>query len=448
MTSLLSSFIIDPFVRQAKRFSLVDEAPHREGVPASPQAKSQSHANHVRLTLTQPAQSKIAGSTGRPLDDLPVENHAFCALAEEKTCQVTTSLSRHITGGDGQADSGLSWRETETENKKASYPRTTGVDSDEPLVPAESATIAPNTEQAAAATSSTPINLADDLAANGLHTNPDRHMPPTRPRLQDTNMSRPQLPDHAKMSSSLPADDGMRLLRERIHGIRSDSVSQEEKARKMHHLMTEEWENARLRLRPQSPASQISHERPFDPTSPRSTLCSPDSPNTTSAVPVDPHNPFNIHPGDLQPTYRPLPEPEPVADDGHTDESPTEPPEPVLGCKHYQRNVKIQCFDCKTWHTCRHCHDAAVHSHHLNRRATENMLCMHCFTPQAAGQYCKNCNERAAWYYCDICKLWDDDGSKRIYHCADCGICRKGEGLGKDYVHCKVGRGCAHDLSR
>lgn len=448
MTSLLSSFIIDPFVRQARRFSLVNnEAPHR--VPGSPQQATsipkkqrsvgESHASNVRHT-----QSKFTASSphdGRR-EAKVVEIHT-----DVNTCLVTTSSSRYSTGGDGAVDSGLSSRETSV-TEKASNPVTPGGDSDEALVPAGSATYGSNTDQAIVSINTNPITMADDMVANRSHSNSGRDMPPTRLRLQDTNMSRPVMPDRAKMSSSLPADDGMRLLRERIHGIRSDSVSQDEKARKMHDLMTEEWKNAQLNLRPQSPGSQISQDRPFDPASPRSTLCSPTSPSTTSAVPVDPQNPFNIRPEDLQPTYRPIPDPEPIADDGHADESPTELPEPVLGCKHYQRNVKIQCFDCKTWHTCRHCHDAAVHSHHLNRRATENMLCMHCFTPQAAGQYCKNCNERAAWYYCDICKLWDDDGSKRIYHCADCGICRKGEGLGKDYVHCKVSCGCAYDLLR
>ena len=36
------------------------------------------------------------------------------------------------------------------------------------------------------------------------------------------------------------------------------------------------------------------------------------------------------------------------------------------------------------------------------------------------------------------CKLWDDDPEKKIYHCDDCGICRIGAGLGKDFFHCKV----------
>jgi hypothetical protein len=62
---------------------------------------------------------------------------------------------------------------------------------------------------------------------------------------------------------------------------------------------------------------------------------------------------------------------------------------------------------------------------------------MLCLTLQPAAQDCNNCGERVARYYCDKCKLWDDDPKKAIYHCDDCGICRQGNGLGKDFFHCK-----------
>ncbi|KAF2155594.1 zf-CHY-domain-containing protein, partial [Myriangium duriaei CBS 260.36] len=114
--------------------------------------------------------------------------------------------------------------------------------------------------------------------------------------------------------------------------------------------------------------------------------------------------------------------------------------EPILGCKHYMRNVKIQCFDCHMWFTCRHCHDSSPDlpfHHQLNRKKTQNMLCMLCQTPQPAAEFCNSCGHEAAYYFCPECKLWDNDSTKRIYHCDDCGICRRGEGLGKDFVHCK-----------
>lgn len=72
-----------------------------------------------------------------------------------------------------------------------------------------------------------------------------------------------------------------------------------------------------------------------------------------------------------------------------------------------------------------------------DRQDTKNMLCMICLKLQPAGQYCEYCNEQMACYYCDKCKLWDNDSSKSIYHCDECGICRQGKGLGEDFFHCK-----------
>jgi len=73
------------------------------------------------------------------------------------------------------------------------------------------------------------------------------------------------------------------------------------------------------------------------------------------------------------------------------------------------------------------------------RSLTTTMICIHCSTEQPAAQICRNslCRRRISKYYCGVCKLWDDDESKSIYHCPDCGICRVGKGLGKDYFHCK-----------
>ncbi|KXL44023.1 hypothetical protein M433DRAFT_68766, partial [Acidomyces richmondensis BFW] len=152
---------------------------------------------------------------------------------------------------------------------------------------------------------------------------------------------------------------------------------------------------------------------------------------------VDPDNPYNIFPEDLVPSVSPL-SVQPRDQDESVEEQPAPPP--MLGCRHYKRNVKVQCFDCHRWFPCRHCHDSATDlpfPHHLNRKKTQHMLCMLCQTPQPAAEVCANCGEYAAWYYCPKCKLWDNDSNKRIYHCDDCGICRVGEGLGKDYVHCR-----------
>ncbi|ORZ20282.1 zinc-ribbon-domain-containing protein [Absidia repens] len=108
----------------------------------------------------------------------------------------------------------------------------------------------------------------------------------------------------------------------------------------------------------------------------------------------------------------------------------------ILGCPHYQRNVKIQADCCQKIFPCRHCHDENS-DHAMVRSEIKNMLCMVCDTLQPAGQYCKTCNTRASRYYCHQCKFWNDSPDHPTYHCDACGICRQGKGIGIDFHHCE-----------
>lgn len=235
------------------------------------------------------------------------------------------------------------------------------------------------------------------------------------------------------ISESLPADDGMAHLRARIHQIRDMGVTDQERARMVHSLMTERYNY----MRPTSPSSFVSHDRPYTPNSSRSVFSDAQISSPISvASDIDPDNPYRLRPGDTTPTYRPQIQ-HGSGEHGDEEEEWVAGGPPALGCQHYKRNVKVQCFECQHWYTCRHCHDAAE-DHNLDRKRTQNMLCMVCGTPQKAADHCSNCQTEAACYYCDICKLWDNNSKKKIYHCQDCGICRRGEGLGKDFYHCKV----------
>ncbi|KAJ5995819.1 hypothetical protein N7481_002796 [Penicillium waksmanii] len=249
--------------------------------------------------------------------------------------------------------------------------------------------------------------------------------------------------------TSLPADDGMGWLRKKIIAIRDRDLDNNEKARMVHDLMTEKynrWSHATMLKSPTLSNSPMHHL----PSSPLLAMnLSPDpchtTPSPTSDMPAPPYeNHFSLTAEDLQPTYVPRVEPDsPAVETGDEagdeagDQDTEELDEASLGCQHYKRNVKLQCFTCKKWYTCRFCHDE-VEDHPLVRRDTENMLCMLCGHAQPAAQNCHQCGEDTAHYYCDICKLWDNDSKKSIYHCHDCGICRIGQGLGKDFFHCKT----------
>ena len=64
----------------------------------------------------------------------------------------------------------------------------------------------------------------------------------------------------------------------------------------------------------------------------------------------------------------------------------------------------------------------------MNRLATRFCLCMFCGTSQTASSRCVNpkCESLLSQYYCNICKLWDNDPSQLIYHCDKCNKCRIG----------------------
>ncbi|EGW30804.1 uncharacterized protein SPAPADRAFT_72723 [Spathaspora passalidarum NRRL Y-27907] len=115
----------------------------------------------------------------------------------------------------------------------------------------------------------------------------------------------------------------------------------------------------------------------------------------------------------------------------------------TLGCPHYHRNCKVECPTCLKWYPCRFCHDNEITDHKLIRNEVKHILCMHCQTPQVPDtNYCINCEQELANYFCRKCVLYDNDPNKDIYHCDKCGICRLGLGIGKDYFHCDTCNVC------
>ena len=394
--SLFSSFIIDPVVRHARRFSGV--------VP--------------------PGEANDEGSRAQAL---ACDNHDSAVPSPRPDDETAASAVSAREGDVAEADAAA--RPTALVDRFRRYssfsqrPRSAVVDEEQ-------------------SHDDLPIDTPVEMSANPSRTLADqfRHLEVDPSRLTappTTSIQRPaSTPSQnaAAMSELLPADDGMAHLRMRIHEIRALNVSDQERARMVHNLMTERYHF----MRPTSPASLLSHDRPFTPTSGESLFSEVHASSPYSSTSdVNPDASYNLREGDTSPTYRPQPHHHHNVEHGEDEEDDVAEGELVLGCQHYKRNVKVQCFECRRWYTCRHCHDA-VEDHNLNRKMTQNMLCMACGTPQQAADTCKNCETEAACYYCDICKLWDNNSKKKIYHCPDCGICRRGEGLGKDFYHCKV----------
>ncbi|KAK3680725.1 zinc-ribbon-domain-containing protein [Podospora appendiculata] len=254
--------------------------------------------------------------------------------------------------------------------------------------------------------------------------------------------------------STLPEDDGKGALRRRIQAILSQDISQDIKARLVHQAITEGHNKFQLAAAPDptlwKPESPSAHSAP-EPTEPVGPLQYVWNQLSDGAAPPA----LSLIEGeltkeDLTPTY--VPAASASLDTGTDDfeeslrkkrdeQDSGDSSKPRLGCAHYRRNVKMQCAACAKWYTCRFCHDAAE-DHALPRKATKNMLCMLCGCAQRASDSCVGCGRAAACYYCGVCKLWNDDPHKAIYHCNDCGLCRVGQGLGKDFFHCKKCMAC------
>ncbi|KAI0163160.1 hypothetical protein BJ166DRAFT_525545 [Pestalotiopsis sp. NC0098] len=224
----------------------------------------------------------------------------------------------------------------------------------------------------------------------------------------------------------LPEDDGMGALRKRIIEIQARQLPASDQARLVHLVLMESYKKSRAVLeedRPVSPSSSTGWEQ-------KQTQGVLDTFIWNHLLGEEaPSEKFHLTEDDVRPTFAPLKSGE--------EESEYR----ALGCEHYKRNVKSECSICGRWYTCRFCHDK-IETHAMIAKETRNMLCMYCGVAQKAGEACVNCGETAAMYYCLICKLWNNDPDRSIYHCPDCGICRVGRGLGKDFFHCKTCNAC------
>jgi len=125
----------------------------------------------------------------------------------------------------------------------------------------------------------------------------------------------------------------------------------------------------------------------------------------------------------------------------------------VLGCPHYARSNKLRHPASGRLYTCRLCCEQDRENplkdkdSPLDRYAVTEVLCMRCNTLQPASAHCihPSCPAQGkpfASHYCGICNFYDDDATKKIYHCPFCNVCRSGLGLGIDYRHCMRCNAC------
>lgn len=425
MSEYLPSFIVEPVLRQARRFSRLsnntDESP--SVLPAVPDLQ-RWHPSRLWNNLSP-----------HPLEELDGENTESAVQSIARTVQL---WANQLNGLDQYPSPPLEAMDDSTlEPIQAGSDEERSSSEFPPLETQEAPQLArPGLLEDQRTSSETSLNPAQELSYRSRvhedHSRPHAVSDPLATghggsaRVALTDFGREEYTAaHRRRdgSGALPEDDGMGPLRQRIRAIWDGPGTTIDKSRLVHGLMMERYQHTQ-KLRP-AKTPWRSMDPPRRPGSPSSMM----SGHSQEAT-------YNLRPEDLVPTYAPLDEVAPEALETSDGSSM-----PQLGCVHYKRNVKMQCNLCERWYTCRLCHDEAE-NHALPRRETKNMLCMLCNTPQPVGQFCKACHVQAACYYCPICKLWNNDPAKSIYHCDDCGICRLGEGLGKDFFHCKTCAAC------
>lgn len=111
----------------------------------------------------------------------------------------------------------------------------------------------------------------------------------------------------------------------------------------------------------------------------------------------------------------------------------------IPGCEHYDRYLYLVAKCCGQFFKCRLCHDEQC-DHKINRYETEEMVCAYCLQQQPVNTSCQNKKclsyNIPHHYYCNVCKFWNNDPFKEIFHCDKCNLCRIGK---KDeYFHCDI----------
>ena len=104
----------------------------------------------------------------------------------------------------------------------------------------------------------------------------------------------------------------------------------------------------------------------------------------------------------------------------------------TTNCPHNESNCYIYAKCCRKYYECFICHDEN-NSHTVTRSMISNLKCKKCYSENAIGNECKDCNITFGEKHCLICKIWCNK-IKDLYHCYDCDSCCIGKK--ENYFHC------------
>ncbi|KAF2965452.1 hypothetical protein GQX73_g8133 [Xylaria multiplex] len=321
MTSLVTDLLVNPVLRQARRFSL-----SRSSNPPEPDSSLRA-----AQACLHSQQDDVISETE---EDSSLRDDPGDSASSRRSSRSSVLISPRVDSGPVE--------------ENCSGPGDTIVSTD-------------------SVTSDADPCVSDSQTGLSSANRPDMSTPepPSSPLLRGI------VEDH----SLLPEDDGMGLMRKRILDIQAKEIGHSEKAHLMHQLLIEKYTNSR---------SHVQAEQPLSPLSPRFSekrasqnhrpLDSFKFWQSVSGEAEDVEK-FDLTDKDLEPTFVPKKQAAvPIADAADTVDIESDDETP-LGCEHYRRNVKLQCSTCHRWYTCRFCHDK-VEDHNLIRKETRNMLCL------------------------------------------------------------------------
>ncbi|EMR88834.1 putative chy and ring finger domain protein [Botrytis cinerea BcDW1] len=333
MTSLVSEFLINPVLRQARRFS-----------------RSEPVHAHDSNDTTNP--HLVPGSSNNETDEAVIED----APAREPTMNLPGT--RELVGVGGITESppnqnstheGSSLGDIESLRHDANHDEAGALatsHSQSHISPLEN-DMSGNSSSGVA--SLTQGNITEGSSSSTAPNTINFPMTSIEGSSQDSSQNSTPAPMGLDTgSTALPADDGMGPLRQRIKYIQAMEIPTERKALMMHQLLTQGYTeaheifNAKNFVPTTAADKMISQERPATPNSLSSFIWQMNG--TSDPAPATEIHTFHLSPDDLMKTYAPLDPPE--VDDGNEETENTEDSTPKLGCKHYKRNVKLQCSTC------------------------------------------------------------------------------------------------------
>ncbi|KAH8678076.1 hypothetical protein BX600DRAFT_394093 [Xylariales sp. PMI_506] len=396
MTSMVSEYIIRPALQQVRRFSRSSNTAEPEpSLAPSPHRKSRDRTSSHDDVISETEEDSYLQDEGEDSVSSPLASSPSCAGPHADYGVEAVDRLRDMAPTVSHLFQPAPFRSVVPEDTGLDFPTREEV----------AITGQPELENTAAS-----LQTLHDVSIGDFN-------PP------EVAGSASPAPDR---STPLPEDDGMSALRRRILEVQARDLPTTDKARHMHRILMEGYMKSHMLTQTERPLSPTGIDT-WEQKQAQGRLES--FKFWQDLLGESPAEKFVLSKDDIRPSFAPLKSGE--------DETEYRP----LGCEHYKRNVKSQCSTCGHWYICRFCHDKAE-SHPMVSKDTKHMLCMFCGLAQKVGESCAGCGESAAMYYCSTCKLWNNDPSKSIYHCNDCGICRVGRGLGKDFFHCKTCNAC------